>query len=1263
MFRCSDCSETFQDYFTFTNHLSESHPDRVYCSYCHSGFSHKKNLIRHIVEKHTSPTEYVCSQCNSDFNTDRNLQRHINEQHASSSSFDCSHCDTKLKSDRNLQRHINEQHASSSSFDCPHCDTKLKSDRSLQQHINEQHASSEFTCPECDRQFQSKRTLDLHITDHHSGPSQLTCPKCSSKFISDRVLDRHMKEKHTKPSLHSCKKCNKNFDTKRNFLRHVKEQHGGRKLYPCTDCDQKFRTARQLIQHLREVHRKKDTIYTCPNCDRGFSTATTLERHRVKGCVSSNILSNRNIVVSENNTLSAVLSKRYPALDCTYLNDVSDLSRFEEEKQVSVNVYKIFRGDLFLHRLTENFSVDHTDILYFNENYYLITDFDDLLRSMRLKYHTRGVKFCRRCFAAFYEKDKTADEQLSEHREFCQNDGIIPQVPKNPYLKFKNYGRSKRMRFVIYCDFEALTKPSDIAFGSSSQVVQEHIPFAFGYILKDAESDKTIYRSHSGLDAPNKMMDMLEEDVKMIEKKLYGQRVKQVPKLTKRQKLSFDRATICHICGLGDFDRIKNPKVIDHDHVSGRYLGPAHRNCNFLFRDQTHVDVIVHNLSKYDQNFIFPILGRDPRSITVIPHTMDRYVSFSKKIGKMELRFIDSLKFLGKSLDKLACELPREKFHMCREHTENEQQFDILIKKNVFPYDWLNDMSKLESTTLPQKDDFKSILTGEDITDEQYQFAQMAWDTFGHKTMKDYTITYLLSDVCILGDIFEDFRNMCLEYYNLDACYYLTAPSLAFDAMLYKTRQTIELMTDLNMIGFVSKALRGGLTSVTHRYGRANNKYMGKLYDSSKPSVYHWDIDVNSMYPWAMSQAMPYGGFKWVEPEDVGDIMELADDGPIGYFLEVSLEYPASLHDLHNEMPLCPVVAAPPNAEPDQKYLLESLEDRNDYVLHYRTLKLALKNGLKLKKITKVLQFNQSNWLSSYIEFNSKKRQEAGNNEFKYEFFKLMSNAVYGKFCERVDRRLDIKVATTEKQFLKYVRNPRCIEERMCTEGMVLINMKRKTIVYEKPLYIGAAILEISKLRLYDFHYDIMVKKYGNKAKLHYKDTDSLYYGIHTNDLYEDIKNDPVLFEELDTSSYPADHPLYSDRNRVAMGKFKDEAKADIATEFVGLRTKEYSKRKYIVKEGIERDHAMKSKGIQKAAVKKHFTFEKYLERLHATVDYQVENVAIRARGHKLETIKLQKKALNPNDKKRYILPDGIGTLAWGHYRIKEIEESRPTHE
>lgn len=671
--------------------------------------------------------------------------------------------------------------------------------------------------------------------------------------------------------------------------------------------------------------------------------------------------------------------------------------------------------------------------------------------------------------------------------------------------------------------------------------------------------------------------------------------------------------------------------------LTGKFRGFAHERCNLNFQISRNVPVVFHNLN-YDSHFLIESLALGfPGKIHIIPKTAENYISFSKEVGeyspygneykrskthnnsdnskkneksekiedsenienknlrktrqkRIRYQFIDSLKFLQCSLDKLASYLPDDEKLILRKQfdvEQNDEKFKLLTRKGMYPYSYMDSWEKLDAKELPPIESFYNELNMSEITLEQYSFAKKVWDKFNIKSMREYTSHYLKTDVLLLADIFENFRDKCVEIYGLDPTHYIKLPAYSWDCLLKHKNARIELLKDIDQITFVERGLRGGICQCSLRHSKANNKYMPQ-YNKDDPSTYLMYYDVNNLYGWAMSQALPIRNFEWADLSEFRDVKEIEefilnmkDDDSSGCILEVDLEYPPELHDLHNDLPFCSEHMVVGNSK-DQKKLVLTLNNKTNYVLHYRTLKLALAHGLKLKKVHKILTFEQEAFLNSYIMLNTHQRAKS-KNDFEKNLYKLMNNACFGKCLENVRNYADIKLLYSWDGYhgaKSYIGKPTFKRSIIFSENLVAIEMLRTNIVMNKPFIIGISILEISKTKMYQFHYDFMMKEFDlQHCKIAYCDTDSFIYEIKCEDIYTEFMH--KNYNEFDTSDYPINNEYnIKQHNKKVLGKMKDENNGQIMLEFVGLRSKMYSF-KVQQNENVERI-IKKAKGVKK---------------------------------------------------------------------------------
>ena len=961
-------------------------------------------------------------------------------------------------------------------------------------------------------------------------------------------------------------------------------------------------------------------------------------------------------------------------------------NKIEKQNEININVFGYEEKQKYPIYVTKEKYKDNMNLLLITENenkhYVLIKDFNKFMYNQTK--HREKKHFCMHCLQYF-----SSERVLTDHKENCiqVNGTQAIKMPdkNNNILKFNNFHKQLPVPFVIYADFEAITEkihgcqPNDDK--SYTEAYQRHTDCGYGYKVVCCYDDKytkpvQIYR---GEKAVYKFMEAMLDEVKYC-KKIIKKYFNKPLRMTKDDEEKLQKADKCHICEK-EYNKT-DVRVRDHCHITGQYRGSAHQDCNLNFRITDKIPVMFHNLRGYDSHFIMQEIGEIVKkhtytnkkgekckmNINAIPNNMEKYMAFM--LGN-HLTFIDSFQFMSSSLDKLVSNLPKEALIYTSQKFKGKE-LDLMSQKGVYPYDFMDSFDKFNEK-LPPKKEFYSVLNDEHISDEDYTHAQNVFHTFSLKNMGEYHDLYLESDILLLADVFENFRKTCLQYYKLDPCHYFTSPGLSWDAMLKMTKMQLELMTDIDMFQFIEKGMRGGTSYIVNRYGKANNRYM-KTYDEKAPSKYIMYLDANNLYGWAMSQYLPNGGFRWMTEKQINNInlSKYSENSKKGLILEVDLAYPKELHDLHNDYPLapekikvnkdmlsnyCQEIADKFNVSTGLVHkLMPTLSNKEKYVLHYRNLQLYTDLGLKITKVHRVLEFNQSPWLKEYIDFNTQKRTNA-KNAFEKDFFKLMDNSVFGKTMENIRKRVDVRLVTDENKLLKMAAKPTYVSSKIFDENLVAVHKIKETLTLNRPAYVGMCILDLSKTLMYDFHYNYIKQKYDSKAKLLFTDTDSLTYEIETSDVYQDFWNDK---DKFDNSDYPQDSQYFNTTNKKVIGKFKDEVAGIPITEFVGLRSKMYSymkdndKDEKTAKE-IKKDNdkiGRTAKGIKKNIIKKNITHENYKNVLFNNEQMHHTMKTIRSNLHQLGSYELNKVSLSCFDDKRYIHNNGVTSYAYGHYKI-----------
>ena len=424
------------------------------------------------------------------------------------------------------------------------------------------------------------------------------------------------------------------------------------------------------------------------------------------------------------------------------------------------------------------------------------------------------------------------------------------------------------------------------------------------------------------------------------------------------------------------------------------------------------------------------------------------------------------------------------------------EKIALFLRKGVFPYEYINSHERFKETKLPPIEEFNTVLKGK-CTQEKYEHAQIIWKEFKCKNLGEFNDIYLRTDVLLLADVWNEFREMSMKHYKLDPSHYISAASFSWDAMLKHTGIKMELFTDMSMHNYAEQAKRGGITMASRRHFHANNPKCNN-FNPKKPKSWLMYVDANNLYGWAMSQYLPTGNYKWEYSEEFlndsdnnqkvqNTILKKRPDASRGCLLKMNSYFPSKTHDYLNDLP--PAVESlavkqdrfsPKQGEylkdmnkkryTSTEKLVPHLGPRKEYVLHYLEFQYYVKLGMVVEKITEVLSFDQSPWLAPYISLNSKLRQRA-KNSFERDFFKLMNNSVYGKTMENVRKYMDVKLLPLrdekdEQRLLKKISKPSYKYSRLLGKDLVGVNMGKSEVVLNKPIIIGACVLGLSKLHI-----------------------------------------------------------------------------------------------------------------------------------------------------------------------------------------------------
>ncbi len=893
---------------------------------------------------------------------------------------------------------------------------------------------------------------------------------------------------------------------------------------------------------------------------------------------------------------------------------------------------------------------------------------------------------CERCLRPF-NSNRGAEKDLAyfnQHRLDCYSDTRTPTLPpKDSSTYFTKWANMQRLSYIVYADIECILEKTD-------GVLAKHVPAVFGFLLVPSpELKKTpLPMQYYHFVGPSCILDGMRK-LEEVARQVYSWIAENSDcplQLTSDEWREYHTSTRCFLCREYFGEGLKR-KVREHDHLSGRYRGAACQDCNNKARLRKNLlPVFFHNLKNYDAHHVcVQALGQLKHwSISVIPLTSEKYISISCKFEvektvqgakKMEICLKDSYQFLTASLATLVGNIPKEELEICK---TLPWSMHIISEKGIFPYSFFDAFNKFEYPVLPAASYFYDELTKSDISTDDYERAKSAWEEMECRNFGDYVCNYLQMDVYQLADVFEKFRSLSLCQDNLDPAYYPTLPSMSWDLSFKFTHARVDLLSDVDMYDFFTNGIRGGMTFVNIHHLTANTPSIPDLYDSSKPTSELLYVDANNLYGHALSMKLPKCDFVWLEEDEMYALqssLSLKDlDGDVGYYLEVDLDYPPQVQDLTEDLPLAPEKAVVTDemltefmknqwrdvcelrGTPGRRYhgtskLLLTHWKKEKYCVHGKLLEFYLNMGMRLIKIYRGIKFQQEAFFEPYISSNSACRQ-AAKNDFEKDYYKLKNNSLFGKTMENVARRKNFRLVNNGEDMKKLSSRAEFLESYIFNEDLTGALLAKENIVLDKPIFIGQAVLDLSKLVMYKLRYEkfpLYEQKFGGRIRIAGGDTDSFFLkveGMGQNLL-------PAMLQDglLDSSNYPSTHPFYSTKFKAKLGCIKDESCGEVFKEWVLLRPKCYS---MLTVGGSSKTRA---KGVQRSVVKKEITFNDYKHAyLQNTELYHVQR-RFQSSNHIIHTIEFVKRSLSFFEDKRTWISSNT-SLPYGNHKLSHT--SRP---
>lgn len=869
----------------------------------------------------------------------------------------------------------------------------------------------------------------------------------------------------------------------------------------------------------------------------------------------------------------------------------------EQVQRFNLRVFSEY-GNVIYERKFDNYDDDYIDLLWKYKKFKLITNLWTLLNEKRDR------TFCNLCKKFHRSEDKCKEV-------------ILPSLETNVHIPTYPAGRHY---YVIYADFESIVKSDN-----------NHKCSGYAFVSIDGEKQKIIEQCENSLtlsgDRPElvfiKSIFMAAHDFAFGDTVIHqggGDLIAIGAGIIATQLLGnqFKRLRKTYICPICDEEVIWPHQYVEGRNFINGKLGRHHKQCWYSFKNAPVC--YFHNFRGYDSHYVLrSLMALEEYNCEFIRgKSFEKFDIISATHDKIRITFKDTFNYLSTSIAKLVQNVQTWKY------TPEKDRND----KGTFPYKWFDDVEKLKKTKLPPSTEWFNDITHTNVDPTP---ARELWARENFKLFSDFHNYYMITDVYQLADIFEEFREGCLKSFNLDPVYFQGAPSYTWQLSIQLSADKMYIIPDIKIYQDIQSNIRGGIAQVMHRY----------INIEDKPDENILFLDVNSLYSKCMTYQLPtkfLREFNYL-PDNWEQIYTMSSDKTA--IVNVDLAYPEYLHDNHIAYPLAP-----------HKYngrLCTTFLDKENYLCHIEALKFYLQEGMVLVNFHYGYEFEQDYILRDYVNSNIAKRRSTTSTPLK-TLYKLLNNSLYGKTCENKFKYRKFSVHEEEtgvfgkiNSFLSSATNWLPIEDK------VLIEEKINKIILDKPIQIGFAILELAKIEMYKFLFDVQ-KLFKDDVTPLYTDTDSVI--LH----FKHPHPEEVLFENLphylDFDKVPSHWKVHTPGTHKQSGLWSLETLERIV-EFIGVRAKTYCYR-------TDSKTVVKNKGIT-ATAKELYThqalsMQHYKEAIFHNKEIKVCQVTIGSKKHAIHTNKQIKLAISNSDEKRQVLPDKITSIPYGYKGEKYSE-------